>query len=269
MPATWPLLACLLHADLELCFVHGTHQPLPDVAPYCLQASGCILDPCLCNHSNPCIQLHSLSPVAADTTFLNTTSACNIGCKTQNASAQANMLQMEANARMRACTCKSVYPATLSPGWCNASLCYICLQDSALPVKSGLQPATGFESVHHLLLPQPTASRDQPMPKLVGQHPLCQKLLEQTPKQPQEQLPELAESSAGSDPSSGTVFKTYVQHPLCFVAASPFGRVTRLSDLWSKVQAQPCTSLSSATRQPDGDVAKSGQQSQLCLHDNS
>ena len=179
------------------------------------------------------------------------------------------MLQMEANARMRACTCKSVYPATLSPGWCNASLCYICLQDSALAVKSGLQPETGFESVRHPLFPEPNTFRGQPTSKLVGQHPLCQKLLEQAPKQPQEQLPELAESPGGTGPSSGTVFTTCVQHALCFVAAAPFGRVSRFSDLRFNIQAQPCTKCLSATRQPDEEEAKSGQQSQLCLHDNS
>ena len=197
------------------------------------------------------------------------TSACNIGCKIQNASAQADMLKMEVNARMHACTCKSVYPATLSPGWCNASLYYICLQDSALGVKSGLQPATGFESVRHLLFPEPTTFGGQPTSKPVGQHPLCQKLLEQAPKQPQEQLPELAESSGGTGPSSGTAFKTCVQHALSFVAAAPFGFVTRLSDVRFKIQAQPCPKYFSATRQPDEEEAKSGQQSQLCLHDNS
>ena len=179
------------------------------------------------------------------------------------------MLQMEVNDRMRACTCKSVYPATLSPGWCKASLCYICLQDSALAVKFGPQSATGFESVRHLLFPESTTFRGQPTSKLVGQHPLCQKLLEQAPQQPQEQLPELAESPGGTGPSSGTVFKTCVQHALCYVAAAPFARVTRFADFRFSIQAQPCTKCLSATRQPDEEEAKSGQQSQLCLHDNS
>lgn len=40
--------------------------------------------------------------------------------------------------------------------------------------------------------------------KLVGQHPLCLKLLDQAPKQPQEQLPKLAESSGVTGPTSGT-----------------------------------------------------------------
>jgi len=89
----------------------------------------------------------------------------------------------------------------------SASLCYICLQDSVLAVESGLQPAADVECMCHLLLPEPTASRGQPTPKQAGQHPLCQKLLEQAPEQPQEQLPELAESSGDTGPTSGTVLK--------------------------------------------------------------
>ena len=101
-------------------------------------------------------------------------------------------------------------------------------QDSASAVKPGLQPETDFESVRHLLFPEPTALRGQPTSKLVGQHPLCQKLLEQAPEQPQEQLPELAESSGETGLSSGTVFKSCVQHALCFVAAALFGHVCRI-----------------------------------------
>lgn len=87
-PAAWPLLACPLHVDIELCSMHGTHQPLPDVAPYSLPASGRIPHPSLCKHSNPCIQMHTLFPVAADTSFMNMARAYMV----QNASAQANML---------------------------------------------------------------------------------------------------------------------------------------------------------------------------------
>ncbi len=87
-------------------------------------------------------------------------------------------------------------------------------------VKSGLQPETELKRVLHLLLPEPTALRGQPTPTPASQHPLCQKLLEQAPEQPQEQLPE---SSGGTCPSSSTVFKTCAQHALCFVAAALFG----------------------------------------------
>ncbi|KAL0048955.1 hypothetical protein WJX82_003214 [Trebouxia sp. C0006] len=76
---------------------------------------------------------------------------------------------------------------------------HVATQDSATAVKSGLQPATGFESFRHLLFPEFTASRGQPMPKSAGQHPLCQKLLEQAP----EQLPELAEASGVAGCSGG------------------------------------------------------------------
>ncbi|DBA68354.1 TPA: hypothetical protein ACH3X2_013664 [Trebouxia sp. C0005] len=76
--------------------------------------------------------------------------------------------------------------------------------DSASAVESGLQPAADVERACHLLLPEPTASRDQPMPKSAGQHPLSQELLAQASEQPQEQLPELAELSGGTGPSSGT-----------------------------------------------------------------
>ncbi|KAL0031362.1 hypothetical protein WJX79_006393 [Trebouxia sp. C0005] len=81
---------------------------------------------------------------------------------------------------------------------------HVAAQDSASAVESGLQPAADVERACHLLLPEPTASRDQPMPKSAGQHPLSQELLAQASEQPQEQLPELAELSGGTGPSSGT-----------------------------------------------------------------
>ena len=85
--------ACMFtHVDLELFFVLGTRQPLPDVTTYCLQASGRISYPSLCNHSSSCIQLHSLSPVAADTTSMNMARACHTCSKVWNAYAQGNML---------------------------------------------------------------------------------------------------------------------------------------------------------------------------------
>ncbi len=94
------------------------------------------------------------------------------------------------------------------------------MHDSASVVKSGLQPETEIERVLHLLLPEPTALRGQPTPNSVGQDPLCQQLLEQAPEKPQEQLQQQAESSGGTGESSGTVFKTCVQHALCFVVAA-------------------------------------------------
>jgi len=147
----------------------------------------------------------------------------------------------------------------------SASLCYICLQDSVLAVESGLQPAADVECMCHLLLPEPTASRGQPTPKQAGQHPLCQKLLEQAPEQPQEQLPELPESLGGSGPSSGAVFRSCV----CFMAAALFGYVSRFQDLRFKFQAQPCSKCK--LLQQDRQItqeAKSGQQSLCCLPDN-
>lgn len=136
-------------------------------------------------------------------------------------------------------------------------------------VKSGVQAETELERVLHLLLPEQTALRGQPTSSSVGQDPLCQKLLEQAPEKLQEQLQQQAQSSGGSGPSSGTLFKSCVQHALCFVAAALVGHVCRMQDVWLTFQAQPCTNYIISSRQPDKEEAKSGRQSQWCLHDNN
>jgi hypothetical protein len=69
------------------------------------------------------------------------------------------------------------------------------------------------------------------MPKSAGQHPLCQKLLEQAP----EQLPELAEAS-GVAGCSGTVFSIPdADHVYSMPCAALIGHICKTQDLGVQV----------------------------------